>query len=119
MLAGLAFAPFGLALLGLVLVAKQAMAGTTWIVAFITLVSGIYFPTTLLPGWIEWISEVQPFTPAVDLLRNVMVGTPLHDSVWLDLLRIAGFAAVLLPLSAIVVGKAVQVSRKRGTLIEY
>jgi ABC-2 type transport system permease protein len=118
-LAGMAFAPFGLALLGIVLVAKQAMAGTTWIVAFITLVSGIYFPTTLLPGWIEWISEVQPFTPAVDLLRNVMVGTPLGDPAWLDLLRLAGFSAVLLPLSAVVVDKAVQLSRQRGTLIEY
>lgn len=118
-LAGMAFAPFGLALLGIVLVVKQAMAGTTWIVAFITLVSGIYFPTTLLPGWIEWISEAQPFTPAVDLLRNVMVGTPLRDPAWLDLLRLAGFSAVLLPLSAVIVDKAVRLSRQRGTLIEY
>jgi ABC-2 type transport system permease protein len=118
-LAAASFAPFGLALLGIVLVAKQAMAGTTWIVAFITLVSGIYFPTTLLPGWIEWISEVQPFTPAVDLLRNVMVGTDLRDPAWLDLVRLVGFSVVLLPLSALVVDKAVQMSRRRGTLIEY
>jgi ABC-2 type transport system permease protein len=118
-LAGLSFAPFGLALLGVVLVAKQAMAGTTWIVAAITLISGIYFPTTLLPGWIEWTSEVQPFTPGVDLLRNVIVGTPLRNSVWWDLARLAGFGAVLMPLSALLVDRAVQVSRRRGTLIEY
>lgn len=118
-LSGLAFAPFGLALLGVVLVAKQAMAGSTWIVAFITLVAGIYFPTTLLPGWLEWMSEAQPFTPAVDLLRNVMVGTPLRDPAWLDLARLVGFSAALLPLSVLAVDKAVQMSRRRGTLIEY
>jgi ABC-2 type transport system permease protein len=118
-LAGLAFAPFGLALLGVVLVAKQAMVGTTWIVAGITLVSGIYFPTELLPGSIEWTSDVQPFTPAVDLLRNVIVGTPLRHSAWIDLVRLVGFAAVLMPLAALVVDKSVQVSRRRGTLIEY
>ncbi len=118
-LAGLSFAPFGLALLGVVLVAKQAMAGTTWIVAGITLVSGIYFPTELLPGWIEWVSEVQPFTPGVDLLRNVIVGTPLRNSAWWDLARLVGFAAVLMPLSGLVVHKAVQMSRRSGTLIEY
>lgn len=118
-LAGLSFAPFGLALLGMVLIAKQAMTGTAFIVAGISLISGIYFPTTLLPGWIEWVSEVQPFTPAVDLLRNVIVGTPLPGSIWLDLARLVGFAIVLMPLAALIVDKAVQVSRRRGTLMEY
>jgi ABC-type multidrug transport system permease subunit len=119
LLAGLAFAPFGMMLLGVVLVAKQALAGTTWLVAAIALVSGFYFPTTLLPDWIEWLSDVQPFTPAVELLRHVIVGAELTDPLWLDLLRLAGFAAVLMPLAVLVVDRAVAVSRRRGTLTEY
>lgn len=119
LLCGVAFAPFGLLLLGLVMIAKQAMAGTTWVVAGIALVSGLYFPVTLLPGWIEWISEVQPFTPAAELLRNVIVGTPLPDPVWVGLAKLIGFSAVLMPLSIMAVDKAVRISRRRGTLIEY
>ena len=61
-----------------------------------------------------------PFiAPSTRLLRNVIVGTPLRNSAWLDLARLVGFAAVLMPLSALAVDKAVQISRRRGTLIEY
>jgi ABC-2 type transport system permease protein len=115
----LAFSAFGLLLLALVLVFKQALGGATWIVAGISLIAGLYFPVNLLPDWIEWMSNVQPFTPAVDLMRNVLVGTDLPDPVWLDLAKLCGSAAVLLPLAGAVVRAAVRASKRRGTIIEY
>jgi ABC-2 type transport system permease protein len=118
-LGALAFAPFGVMLLALILVFKQAIAGTTWIVAGISLVAGLYFPVSLLPDWIEWASEVQPFTPAVDLLRHLLVDAPLADPAWLDVLKLVGFAAVLLPVSAWCLSRAVRHSRRTGTIIEY
>ncbi|MEX2196010.1 MAG: ABC transporter permease [Thermoleophilaceae bacterium] len=118
-LGALSFAPFGIMLLAMVLVVKQVAAGTTWIIAGISLIAGLYFPVTLLPDWIEWMSDVQPFTPAVELMRNLLVDTPLTDSVWLNLGRMAGFAAVLMPASIWVLNKAVRASRRRGTIIEY
>lgn len=118
-LAALAFAPFGLLLLAAVLVVKQAQGGATWLVAGISLVAGLYFPVTLLPDWIEWASDVQPFTPAVDLMRNLLVGTELRDPAWVDVTRLVGFAAVLLPFSGWVAGRAVRAARRRGTIIEY
>ena len=118
-LAALSFAPFGVGLLAMVLVVKQVAAGTTWIIAGISLIAGLYFPVRLLPDWIEWASEVQPFTPAVELMRHLLVGAELSDPLWLDLLRLAGFGAVLLPLSVWILQKAVGASRRRGTIIEY
>lgn len=115
----LAFAPFGVLLLAMVLVVKQAAAGTTWIIAGISLIAGLYFPVTLLPDWIEWASDVQPFTPAVELMRNLLVGTALDDPAWLDLARMAGFAVVLLPASVWVLQRSIHASRRRGTIIEY
>jgi ABC-2 type transport system permease protein len=117
-LAGLAFAPFGLLLMAGVLLWKQA-TGTAWVMAAITLIAGFYFPVALLPDWIEWASEVQPFTPAVDLLRHLLIGIPLQGTAWEDVAKLAGFAAVLVPLSAAVLARAVRVSRRRGTLLEY
>ena len=119
LLGALAFAPFGLLMLAVGLLVKQAASGTSWIIAAISLIAGVYFPITLLPEWIQWASEVQPFTPAVNLLRNVLVGTPLEDPALLEIARVAGFALLLLPASAWVVGRAVEHSRRRGTLIEY
>jgi ABC-2 type transport system permease protein len=118
-LAGFAFAPFGLLFLAGVLVVKQAFAGATWVVAGISLISGLYFPTSLLPDWIQWASDVQPFTPAVDLLRHLLVGSDLGSSAWLDVVKLLGFGAVLMPIAAWLVARAVRVSRRRGTIIEY
>lgn len=118
-LGALSFAPFGVALLAMVLVVKQVASGTTWIIAGISLIAGLYFPVTYLPDWIEWASDVQPFTPAVELMRNLLVGTELTDPVWLDVGRMAGFAVVLLPLSVWTLKKAIRTSRRRGTIIEY
>jgi len=118
-LAALAFSCFGVMLTGLVLVFKQATFGTTWIIGLIALSAGLYFPVSLLPGWSQWTSEVQPFTPAVDLLRNVLVGSDLVDAAWLDLLKLAGFAAVLMPVAVWLVAYFTRVSRHRGTILEY
>jgi ABC-2 type transport system permease protein len=114
-----AFAAFGVVLLALVLIAKQILAGTTFIVAGISLIAGLYFPVSLLPDWIEWTSEVQPFTPSVELLRWALIGRPLEDPAWLDLLRVIGFTAILLPLAVVLLRKAVRFSQRRGTITEY
>jgi ABC-2 type transport system permease protein len=89
------------------------------VVAGISLLAGIYFPVELLPGWIRWASDVQPFTPAVDLLRHLLVDTPLGDGAGLDLLKLILFAAILMPLSVTALQAAVRRSRRLGTIIEY
>jgi ABC-2 type transport system permease protein len=115
----LAFTPFGILLIAIIIVAKQALTGTTFIVAGISLIAGLYFPVTLLPDWIEWASDVQPFTPAVELMRYALVGRPLSDPVWLDLLRLVGFSAVVLPIALAALRAAIRHSRRNGTIIEY
>jgi ABC-2 type transport system permease protein len=118
-LAALSFAPFGVLIIAATMLAKQSSAGTTWVVAGISLVGGLYFPVALLPGWIRWMSDVQPFTPAVDLMRYVLLGMDLTGSAWLDLAKLGLFVVVLLPLSLAALAKAVRISIRRGTIIEY
>jgi ABC-2 type transport system permease protein len=119
LLGALSFAPFGVLFLAVVLLAKQAMTGATFVIAGISLIAGLYFPVALLPGWIRWLSDVQPFTPAVDLMRHAMVGSALRESLVVELAKLAGFTAVLLPLSVWALVGALRVSRRRGTILEY
>lgn len=119
LLAFFAFAPFGILLAAVVLAFKQAAAGAGFVLAGISLVAGLYFPTELLPNWIEWTSEVQPFTPAVDLLRHLLVDAPLRESAWVDGVKLLGFGLVLLPLSVWVLARTLRWSRRHGTVIEY
>jgi ABC-2 type transport system permease protein len=118
-LGALAFAPFGILMIAGVLLAKQAMSGANWVVAAISLVGGLYFPVALLPSWIQWASDVQPFTPAVELMRYVLLGLPMPEPVWLAVTKLILFAGVFLPVSLWAVNKAVRISTRRGTMIEY
>jgi len=119
-LSALAFAPFGLLMCAGVVVFKQTNAGAALVVTGMTLLAGFYFPVTLLPDWIRWASDAQPFTPALDLLRHLLIGTPLRSGTPTgELLRIAGFAAVLTPPAVWALSAAVRVARRRGTLNEY
>ena len=97
---------------------KQA-PGAAYVLAAISLVAGFYFPVELLPWWLGWASDVQPFTPAVDLLRHLLVGLPLRASAWGDVAKLVGFSAVLLPLGVAGLAFAIDRSRRLGTLTEY
>jgi ABC-2 type transport system permease protein len=98
---------------------KQTNAGATFVIAGITLLAGVYFPVALLPDWISWLSEVQPFTPAVELLRHLISGTPSLHSPLVDVLKLMGWVVVLLPVSLRLLAAAIGYSRRRGTIIEY
>jgi ABC-2 type transport system permease protein len=119
LLSALSFMPFGIAICSAVLVFKQAGSAAHVVVAILSLVAGLYFPIALLPGWIRWASEVQPFTPSADLLRHLFAGTPLSESAWVEVAKLAGFAAVLVPVSLLLLRSAIRIGRSRGTITEY
>jgi ABC-2 type transport system permease protein len=118
-LGALAFAPFGLLTAAAILVVKQALAGVSILLTVMSIFAGVYFPVALLPDWIEWVSKVQPFTPAVDLLRHLILSAPTTDPPLLDAAKLVAWAAVLLPASLWVLSIGIRYSRQRGTIIEY
>ena len=118
LLGSLAFLPFAVLITGAVFVFKQAGAGAGFLVTCLALVAGVFFPVALLPDWIEWTSEVQPLTPALDLLRHLVVGTPI-DSAWEPTVRLVAFTAVLLPPSILVLRACLRHAQRQGTVLEY
>jgi ABC-2 type transport system permease protein len=115
----LAFLPFGLFFAALTIVVKQDNVGTNWLVAVLALIGGMYFPLTLLPHWLQVAGKLQPFTPATETLRHFVVNSPLSASVSSSLLKLAVFAAVLLPVSIHALRVAVRTGQRRATIIEY
>ena len=117
LLSALAFAPFALVFCAVTIAYKQS-PGQGAVLPTLSLVSGLYFPVELLPGWLEWLSEVQPLTPAVDLMRHVILGFPLEGSAGLEVLRLIGFAVIGIPIAVYAVSRARRFSRARGTVLE-
>ena len=118
-LIAVAFSPLGLVIAALVLLFKQARSAATFAVTGLALASGAFFPVDLLPEWAQWVSEAQPLTPALDLMRHLLLGTDVDGGPWLAVLRLVVFAAVLLPLAIVFLDRAVGRCRARGTLTEY
>lgn len=119
MLGALAFAPFAIFMGAAVVSFKQAVGGAGFVVTGITLIGGFLYPVSLLPGWIRWTAQVQPFTPTTQLLRHLLVGTPETENPWVAAAKVAAFAAVLMPISLLVLRTSIRVAQKRGTIIEY
>jgi len=115
----IAFMPFAFFLVSLVMAFKQAASATQFIVAGIAIIGGLYFPIAVLPGWIRWTSEVQPFTPAADLLRHLLVGAPLAHPALEELIKLVGFTLVLLPAGVLLLRAAIRYGQRTGTVAEY
>ena len=39
-----------------------------------------FVPTDSMPGWLRWFAEYQPFTPIIETLRGLLLGTPIGNS---------------------------------------
>ena len=113
------FTSFGMLMAALTLVFKRATSGLGLVLTVISLTSGLYFPVALLPGYLQWISEVQPFTPAVDLLRNLLVGTPLSGTAAADVAKMVGFLIIMIPAGLLALRAGLRHAQRRGTIMEY
>jgi ABC-2 type transport system permease protein len=119
LLAAVAFAPFALLVTALVLAFKQAGSVSGLIVTGLSFVGGFLFPVALLPHWIQWASEVQPFTPAVDLLRHFLVDTPMRGSIGGAFAKLILFGLFVPPFAILAVSFSIRYGQRKGTVTEY
>ncbi|MFB6829895.1 ABC transporter permease [Streptomyces hydrogenans] len=49
------------------------------------LISSAFIPADTMPGWFRPIAEYQPFTPAIETLRGLLLGTEIGHNGWLAL----------------------------------
>ncbi|MER5281180.1 ABC transporter permease [Streptomyces sp. NPDC002809] len=47
------------------------------------LISSAFIPAGTMPGWFRPIAEYQPFTPAIETLRGLLLGTPVGNNWWI------------------------------------
>ncbi|PSL54113.1 ABC-2 type transport system permease protein [Saccharothrix carnea] len=47
---------------------------------FLPFVSSAFVPTDSMSSGLAWVAENQPFTPIIDTLRGLLIGTPIGDS---------------------------------------
>jgi ABC-2 type transport system permease protein len=89
------------------------IGSTTW---FLT---GALFPVSALPGPLRAISYLIPITHCLQGMRMALLhGAPMAR-VWVEVVPLAAFVAILLPLSLLVFVHALRQARSQGTLSYY
>ncbi|MGC5041432.1 MULTISPECIES: ABC transporter permease [unclassified Streptomyces] len=61
---------------------------------FLPLISSAFVPVDSMPGWFRPIAEYQPFTPAIETLRGLLLGSEIGHNGWLALAWCLGLAAL-------------------------
>ncbi len=111
------FATVGVVVASFSVVFKQVTALLGMVTAVLALLAGVYFPVEILPGPLQALANVLPFTWGVDVLRAGLLRGEMAEGRRLGLL--VGFAVVSLPLALWLFGRAVDYARRRGTLTQF
>jgi ABC-2 type transport system permease protein len=85
----------------------------------LTLVSGLYFPLSLLPGWLETASAANPLTIAATGLREALLGGTGWNSVGGDILILTPLSIVSVLVGTLAFRLALTRERRLGTLGAY
>lgn len=113
------FAAIGSAGAALVIVVQQGSVIVAGVLSIISVISGVLFPISELPSWLQVVSHLSPLTYALEAVRSATLSGQPTTSYGEDLLVLLGFAVVLVPLSAWILEQAFRVAQRRGTLSTF
>jgi ABC-2 type transport system permease protein len=57
-------------------------------------ISSAFVPVDAMPGWFQPVAEYQPFTPAIETLRGLLLGTEIGNNGWLTVAWCLGLAVL-------------------------
>ncbi|MGV9315001.1 ABC transporter permease [Streptomyces sp. NPDC003691] len=69
--------------MGLVSPNAEAASNNAMPLIFLPLISSTFVPIDAMPGWFQPVAEYQPFTPAIETLRGLLLGSEIGHNGWL------------------------------------
>ncbi|MFF9487061.1 ABC transporter permease [Streptomyces sp. NPDC014676] len=80
--------------MGLVSPNAEAASNNAMPLILLPLLSSAFVPVEGMPGWFQPIAEYQPFTPAIETLRGLLLGTEIGHHGWLAVAWCLGLAVL-------------------------
>src|SRR5262249_40151411 len=115
----ISFAGIGIAWASVILLIKRGEAILTTISVIVILVSGVVFPRSLMPAWVQRVAEFVPLSPALGGMRLALLSGEGLQELSGTLLRMGIFAVAFLTIGIVSFSGAVAVSKRTGSLVEY
>jgi ABC-2 type transport system permease protein len=79
-------------------------------------VSGVYYPVSVLPGWMQALSVISPATYALEGIRKAVLEGASASAVWDDLWPLLLIGAVAIPLGLEVFRRGEIYAKRHGRL---
>jgi ABC-2 type transport system permease protein len=113
------YIPFGIFSAALVLAFRTTGPFPTAVLTLSALLGGVYYPTQVIPSWLERCSIFVPLTYGLrSLRRSLLDGAPLRASLF-DLAVVCGSTVVLTIASIVAFSWALKYAKRAGTLAQY
>ena len=115
----LSYLPFGIMAASLVLAFRTTGPFPGGLLAVSGLLGGVYYPTQVVPSWLQQVSVFVPLTYGLRALRRSLLdGAPLASSAG-DILVLMAGSAVLFAVSIVMFAAALRYAKRMGTLAQY
>jgi ABC-2 type transport system permease protein len=88
-------------------------------VVILGLLSGVYFPLSLLPQWLQEVSDANPVAMAIRGMREALLGSSTLSDVAPTILTVLPLSAASLAVGVLAFRLAVRRERRNGTLGLY
>lgn len=115
----LAHLPFGIVAAASYIVFRTSGPLPKAVVALSGLLGGVYYPTHVIPSWIESLSAALPLTYGLRALRLTLLEGQPFRAVLGELLVLVLFIVVLLAGSLAIFAAALRYGRRNGSLAQY
>ena len=114
-----AFAGLGLVTAGSTMLVRRSNPVTLVLGSLSFFVSGVVYPVTVLPPWLQSAGKLLPLTHALRVLRGAFLVGSSPGAVADSLVALGVFAVALIPLGAATFAYALRRARVDGSLTHY
>ena len=79
-------------------------------------VSGVYYPVSVLPEWMQWLAKISPATYALDGIRDAIINGAGISAMWPDIWPLILIGVVSVPLGLEVFRRGERYAKRHGKL---
>jgi ABC-2 type transport system permease protein len=79
-------------------------------------VSGVYYPVTVLPEWMQWLAKISPATYALDGMRDAIIRGDGISQMWDEIWPLVIIGFVSIPLGLEVFRRGERYAKQHGKL---
>ena len=115
----ISFSSFGILSASFVMVLKRGDPISSIFTSVSGILGGLYYPVSVLPGWLQKLSYLLPVTYSLEGMRLALLQGYSLRELMPNIVALLLFSIIMLPLSIFIFGYAVKRAKIDGTLTQY